>query len=145
MNAALKICQERYDAQLPPEISEANPEQEWLEHSAEQLVCGMDIKWKRRFGRPQVVTFDRYCTYLQGILNQRQIDGLDERDSLARLFLSAILGSQSDARTHAADLIGQQRPIEAAECIAMELLKPYAADAVAAEREEREDDVDGGL
>ncbi|CAM3075086.1 hypothetical protein GHO29_12175 [Pseudomonas helleri] len=145
MNAALKICQERYDAQLPPDISEANPEQEWLEHSAEQLVCGMDIKWKRRFGRPQVVTFDRYCTYLQGILNQRQIDGLDERDSLARLFLSAILGSQSDARTHAADLIGQQRPIEAAERIAMELLKPYAADAVAAEREEREDDVDGDL
>ena len=145
LNAALKICQERYDAQLPPDISEANPEQEWLEHSAEQLVCGMDIKWKRRFGRPQVVTFDRYCTYLQGILNQRQIDGLDERDSLARLFLSAILGSQSDARTHAADLIGQQRPIEAAERIAMELLKPYAADAVAAEREEREDDVDGDL
>ena len=145
MNAALKICQERYDAQLPPDISEANPEQEWLEHSAEQLVCGMDIKWKRRFGRPQVVTFDRYCTYLQGILNQRQIDGLDELDSLARLFLSAILGSQSDARTHAADLIGQQRPIEAAERIAMELLKPYAADAVAAEREEREDDVDGDL
>lgn len=145
MNAALKICQERYDAQLPPDISEANPEQEWLEHSAEQLVCGMDIKWMRRFGRPQVVTFDRYCTYLQGILNQRQIDGLDERDSLARLFLSAILGSQSDARTHAADLIGQQRPIEAAERIAMELLKPYAADAVAAEREEREDDVDADV
>ena len=145
MSAVLKICQERYDAQLPPDISEANPEQEWLEHSAEQLVCGMDIKWKRRFGRPQVVTFDRYCTYLQGILNQRQIDGLDERDSLARLFLSAILGSQSDARTHAADLIGQQRPIEAAEKIAIALLRPYAADAVAAEREAAEDDVDGYL
>ncbi|MGO2705590.1 MAG: hypothetical protein ACTIOI_02560 [Pseudomonas helleri] len=145
MNAALKICQERYDAQLPPEISEADPEQEWLEHSAEQLVCGMDITWKRRYGRPQVVTFNRYCTYLQGILNNRQIDGLDERDSFARLFLSAILGSQSDARTHAADLIGQQRPIEAAERIAMELLKPYAADAVAAEREATEDDVDGDL
>lgn len=145
MNAALKICQERYDAQLPPEISEANPEQEWLEHSAEQLVCGVDIKWKRRFGRPQVVTFNRYCTYLQGILNQRQIDGLDERDSFARLFLSSILGSQSDSRSHAADLIGQQQPIEASERIAMDLLRPYAADAVAAEREAAEDDVDGNL
>ena len=90
MNAALKICQERYDAQLPPDISEANPEQEWLEHSAEQLVCGMDIKWKRRFGRPQVVTFDRYCTYLQGILNQRQIDGLDERDLAGQRFAGEI-------------------------------------------------------
>lgn len=145
MSAVLKLCQERYDAQLPPEVSEANPEQEWLEHSAEQLVCGIDIKWKRRYGRPQVVTFDRYCTYLQGILNQRQIDSLDQRDSFARLFLSSILGSQADSRGHAADLIGQQRPIKAAERIAMELLKPYAADAVAAEREEREDDVDGDL
>ena len=145
MNAALKICQERYDAKLPPEISEASPEQEWLEHSAEQLVCGMDIKWKRRNGRPQVVTFDRFCTYLQGHLNQRQIDGLDERDSLARLFLSSILGSQGDSRGHAAELMGEQRPVEAAERIAMELLKPYSSDAVAAEREELEDDVDGDL
>ncbi|WP_339496896.1 hypothetical protein [Pseudomonas sp. EA_15y_Pfl1_P101] len=145
MSAVLKLCQERYDAKLPPEISEAGPEQEWLEHSAEQLVCGMDIKWKRRHGQPQVVTFDRYCTYLQGILNQRQIDGLDQRDSLARLFLSSILSSQADSRGHAADLIGQPRPIEAAERIAMDLLRPYAADAVAAEREAAEDDVDSDL
>lgn len=145
MNAALKICQERFDAQVPPEVSEANPELEWLEHSAEQLVCGMDIKWKRRYGQPQVVTFDRYCTYLQGILNKRQEEGLDQLDSFARLFLSAILGSQADSRGHAADLIGEQRPITAAERIAMDLLRPYAADAVAAEREEAEDDVDADL
>ena len=145
MNAALNICQERHDAQLPPEVSEANPEQEWLEHSAEQLVCGMDIKWKRRFGQPQVVTFDRFCTVLQGHLNQRQIDGLDERDSFARLLLSAMLGGQGDARAHAADLLGQQRPIEAVEKIAVALLRPYVADAVAAEREEAEDDMDADL
>ena len=145
MNAALKICQERYDAQLPPEFSESDEVTEWLEHSAEQLVSGMDIRWKRRFGQPQVVTFDRYCTYLQGVLNQRQIDGLDQRDSFARLFLSSILGSQADSRGHAADLIGEQRPIEAAEKVAIDLLRPYAADAVAAEREEAEDDVDADL
>ena len=145
MSAVLKLCQERFDAQLPPDVSDANPEQECLEHSAEQLVCGMDIKWKRRHGQPQVVTFDRFCTYLQGIMNQRQIDGLDERDSFARLFLSSILGSQADSRGHAAELIGQPRPIEAAEKIAMDLLKPYAAEAVAADREAAEDDVDATL
>ena len=145
MSAVLKLCQERYDAQLPPEVSESDELNDWLEHSAERLVCGADITWKRRHGRQQEVTFKRYCTYLQGILNQRQIDDLDERDSFARLFLSAILGSQGDSRGHAADLIGQQHPIEAAERIAMTLLKPYAADAVAAEREAAEDDVDGDL
>jgi hypothetical protein len=145
MNAALNICQERYDAQLPPEVSESDEVTDWLEHSAERLVCGVDIKWKRRYGQPQVVTFDRFCTYLQGVLNQRQIDGLDQRDSFARLFLSSILGSQADSRGHAADLIDQPRPIEAAEKVAMDLLRPYAADAVAAEREEAEDDVDADL
>ncbi|MGU9815617.1 hypothetical protein ACU684_09515 [Pseudomonas sp. LF135] len=145
MNAALNICQERYDAQLPPEVSESDEVTDWLEHSAERLVCGVDIKWKRRYGQPQVVTFDRLCTVLQGHLNQRQIDGLDQRDSFARLLLSAMLGSQSDARSHAADLLGQQRPIEAVEKIAVALLRPYAEDAVAAEREEREDDVDADL
>ncbi|WLG31912.1 hypothetical protein PSH85_16240 [Pseudomonas simiae] len=145
MNAALKICQERYDAQLPPEVSEVSQEQEWLDHSAERLVRGMDIKWKRRHGQPQVVTFDRFCTYLQGILNQRQIDGLDERDSFARLFLSAILGSQGEARNHASDLLSNERPVETVEGFAMDLLKPYAADAVAAEREEAEDDADDEL
>lgn len=145
MNAALKICQERYDAQLPPEVSDSDEVMDWLEHSAERLVCGVDIKWKRRYGQPQVVTFDRFCTVLQGHLNQRQIDGLDQRDSFARLLLSAMLGSQSDARSHAADLLGQQRPIEAVEKIAVALLRPYAEDAVAAEREEREEDVDADL
>lgn len=145
MNAALNICQERYDAQLSPEVSESDELTDWLEHSAERLVCGVDIKWKRRYGQPQVVTFDRFCTVLQGHLNQRQIDGLDQRDSFARLLLSAMLGSQSDARSHAADLLGQQRPIEAVEKIAVALLRPYAEDAVAAEREEREDDVDADV
>jgi hypothetical protein len=145
MNAALIICQERYDAQLPPEVSESDEVTDWLEHSAERLVCGVDIKWKRRYGQPQVVTFDRFCTVLQGHLNQRQIDGLDQRDSFARLLLSAMLGSQSDARSHAADLLGQQRPIETVEKIAVALLRPYAEDAVAAEREEREDDVDADV
>lgn len=145
MNAALKICQERYDAQLPPEVSEVSQEQEWLEHSAERLVRGMDIKWKRRHGKPQVVTFDRFCTYLQGILNQRQIDGLDERDSFARLFLAAILGSLGEARNHASDLLSNERPVETVEGFAVNLLKPYAADAVAAAREEAEDDVDDEL
>lgn len=145
MNAALKICQERFDAQLPPDVNESDELNDWLEHSAEQLVCGVDIKWKRRYSNPQVVTFDRFCTVLQGHLNQRQIDGLDERDSFARLLLSAMLGSQGDARAHAADLLGEQRPIEAVEKIAIALLRPYAADAVAAEWEAAEDDMDGDL
>ncbi|MCK9802124.1 hypothetical protein M1B34_31810 [Pseudomonas sp. MAFF 302030] len=145
MNTAMQICQARYDAMLPPDVSDDGPERDWLEQSATYLVSGMDITWKRRYGQKRTVTFDTFCTYLQGHLNQRQIDGLDERDSFARLLLSSISGCESEARGHAQALLGESRPVEAVEKIAMDLLRQYAKDGAAAEREAAEDDVDGDL
>ncbi|WLG43274.1 hypothetical protein [Pseudomonas sp. FP1740] len=145
MNAALKICQAWHDAQLPPEVSETEEEREWLEHSAEQLVRGCDITWKRRRGAPQKVTAAQYATYLQLYLNERQIDGLDDRDSFANLVLSVIVGSQSESVTHAKYLLGNEQPRQCLEEIAAEFLRDHATDAVAAQREAAEDDVGGEL
>jgi hypothetical protein len=145
MNAELKICQFNYDAQLPPAESELDEQREWLESAAEQLVCGSDVMWKRRFGTVQKVTTAEYATHLQLYLNQRQIDGLDDRDSLARLVISSAVGSGSDCRTHAKYLLGSDRLIERLEEIAADLLRPHAADATAAQREEDEDDVESDL
>lgn len=145
MNAALKICQFNYDAQLPPAVSEQDEQREWLESAAEQLVCGSDVTWKRRFGLVQKVTAAEYATHLQLHLNERQIDGLDDRDSFARLVISSAVGSGSDCRTHAKYLLGSDRLIERLEEIAADLLRPHAADAAAAQREEVEDDVGGDL
>ena len=39
-HAALKRCQERYDAQLPPEVSEAGAEQQYLMPTGESLAKG---------------------------------------------------------------------------------------------------------
>ncbi|MBA2931220.1 hypothetical protein G9Q86_21930 [Pseudomonas sp. CCUG 57209] len=36
MNAALKICQEHFDAKLPPEVSDANPEPDRLKQKQAQ-------------------------------------------------------------------------------------------------------------
>ncbi|PRA53203.1 MULTISPECIES: hypothetical protein [Pseudomonas] len=145
MNAALKICQFNYDAQLPSAVSEQDYQREWLESAAEQLVCGSDVTWKRRLGPVQRVTAAEYATHLQLHLTQRQIDGLDDRDSFAKLVLSSVVGSSSDCRTHAKYLLGSERLIERLEEIAADLLRPHAADAATAQREEAEDDVDGDL
>lgn len=40
MNAALKLCQAMYDAQLPPAVSKPDDQRAWLESAAEELVCG---------------------------------------------------------------------------------------------------------
>ncbi|MGH8388202.1 MAG: hypothetical protein ACRESJ_22400 [Pseudomonas sp.] len=145
MNAALKICQFNYDAQLPPPVSEQDEQREWLESAAEQLVCGSDVTWKRRFGPAQKVTAAEYATHLQLHLSQRQIDGLDDRDSFAKLVLSVIVGSPAEALTHAKHLLGTDHPVAQLELIAADLLRTYAADAVAAEREDAQDDAGGEL
>jgi len=140
MNAALKICQAMHDAQLPPMVSEPDDQREWLESAAEQLVCGSDVTWKRRFGPAQKVTKAQYAEHLQHHLNQRQIDGLDDRDSFANLVLAVVVGSSAEALTHAKHLLGTDSPVTELEAIAADLLRPYAAEAVTAEREAAEDD-----
>lgn len=140
MNAALKLCQAMYDAQLPPAVSEPDDQREWLESAAEQLVCGSDVEWKRRFGPAQKVTSAQYAEHLQLHLNQRQIDGLDDRDSFANLVLAVVVGSPAEALTHAKRLLGTESPVTELEAIATDLLRPHAAEAVAAEREAVEDD-----
>lgn len=140
MNAALKLCQAMYDAQLPPAVSEPDDQREWLESAAEQLVCGSDVEWKRRFGLAQKVTSAQYAEHLQLHLNQRQIDGLDDRDSFANLVLAVVVGSPAEALTHAKRLLGTESPVTELETIAADLLRPHAAEAVAAEREAVEDD-----
>ncbi|MBK5373540.1 hypothetical protein JFT81_02675 [Pseudomonas sp. TH43] len=145
MNAAMNICQSMHDAKLPPAVSEPDEQREWLESAAEQLVCGSDVEWKRRFGPVQKATKAQYAEHLQHHLNQRQIDGLDDRDSFANLVLAVVVGSPAEALTHAKLLLGSSSPVTQLEAIAADFLRPHAANAVAAERETAEDDVDGDL
>lgn len=140
MNAALKLCQANFDAQLPPAVSESDEEREWLEGAAEQLVCGSDVEWKRRFSPVRKVTKAEYAEHLQHHLNQRQIDGLDDRDSFANLVLAVVVGSPAEALTHAKHLLGTDSPVTELEAIAVDLLRPHAAEALAAEREAAEGD-----
>lgn len=131
----------------PPELLDDSEEQTaWLESAAEQLVMGCDIHWKRRHQSPHTITADSYVTALQDHLNQRQIDGMDERDAFARLVLAARNGCLGDIRDHADYLLGPcLNPNGTLHEIALTLLRPLAADAVAAEREAHEDDRDADL
>ncbi|RON43510.1 hypothetical protein BK666_20780 [Pseudomonas frederiksbergensis] len=144
--SALRKAQFEYEELLPPPVNEPDQaETEWLEHSAEQLVCGSDVTWKRRFSPEQKVTTAEYAEHLQLHLTQRQIDGLDDRDSFANLVLAVVVGSPAEALTHAKHLLGSSSPVTQLEAIAANFLSPHAADAVVAEQEAAEDDVDTDL
>jgi len=60
MNTALKLSQERFDAQLPLPVSESSQEEtraEWIFNAVEQLVrFGSDVSFQRRMREPQGVT-----------------------------------------------------------------------------------------
>jgi hypothetical protein len=131
----MQIAQLSYDNRLPPEPVDNGAAAEWIANGVEQLLLGADVKWKRRFERPKSVTADDFRDRVQCHLVDRQIAGEDQRDSFADVVLAAHRGVAD--KTSAIYLLGAEKMLEA---LAVELLKPHAADGVAALLEEAEDD-----
>ena len=141
MNAALKICQERYDAQLPPPVSESAVEialREWLYNATEQLVrFGQDVKVQRRLRRPQAVTVAQLALAADELANNRQASCEVGTPALGWLLIANNLGrADKDA---AAELLGRSdHPFGKLGEIAEALLRPLADDALAAQAEDDE-------
>ncbi|MCF5656976.1 hypothetical protein [Pseudomonas poae] len=141
MNAALKICQERYDAQLPPPVSESAVEiarREWLYNATEQLVrFGQDVKVQRRLRRPQVVTVAELALAADELANNRQASCEVGTPALGWLLIANNCGrADKDA---AAELLGRSdHPFGKLGEIAEALLRPLADDALAAQAEDDE-------
>lgn len=141
MNAALKICQERYDAQLPPPVSESAVEiarTEWLYSATEQLVrFGQDVKVQRRLRKPQAVTVAQLALAADELANNRQASCEVGTPALGWLLIANNLGrADKDA---AAELLGRSdHPFGKLGEIAEALLRPLADDALAAQAEDDE-------
>lgn len=141
MNAALKICQERYDAQLPPPVSESAVEiarREWLYNATEQLVrFGQDVKFQRRLRRPQAVTVAQLALAADELANNRQASCEVGTPALGWLLIANNLGrADKDA---AAELLGRSdHPFGKLGEIAEVLLRPLVDDALAAQAEDDE-------
>ena len=141
MNAALKICQERYDAQLPPPVSESAVEierKEWLYNATEQLVrFGQDVKFQRRLRRPQAVTVAQLALAADELANNRQASCEVGTPALGWLLIANNLGrADKDAAT---ELLGRSdHHFGKLGEIAEALLRPLADDALAAQAEDDE-------
>lgn len=141
MNAALRICQERFDAQLPPPVSESAVEiarREWLYNATEQLVrFGQDVKFQRRLRRPQAVTVAQLALAADELANNRQASCEVGTPALGWLLIANNLGrADKDA---AAELLGRSdHPFGKLGEIAEALLRPLADDALAAQAEDDE-------
>lgn len=139
MNAALKICQERYDAQLPPPVSESAVEiarREWLYNATEQLVSfGSDVLFQRRMSKPQGVTMQQFALAVDEHVNSRLADCEINSSALGWLLVSA---SHHDPDKNAiADLLGRSdHPFGKLGEIAEALLRPISDDALAAQAED---------
>ena len=141
MNAALKICQERYDAQLPPPVSESAVEiarREWLYNATEQLVrFGADVRVQLRMRSPQCVTVAQLALAADELANNRQASCEVGTPALGCLLIANNLGrADKDA---AIELLGRSdHPFGKLGEIAEALLRPLADDALAAQDEDDE-------
>lgn len=140
MNAALKICQERYDAQLPPPVSESAVEiarNEWLYNAAEQLIGGVDITFQRRMCSPQGVTARQFALVVDEFVNNQLADNQYNRPLLGDLIIDAARGCT--VKHEALELLGHSHhALGKLGEIAEALLSPIADDALAAQAEDDE-------
>lgn len=139
MNAALKICQAMYDAQLPPPVSESaqeNARAEWLYNAVEDLLRGVDVKFQRRMRQAQGLTVDRLALAVDEHVNSRLADGEVHTPALGWLLLSADGRADKNA---VAELLGpSDHPFGKLGEIAQALLEPLADDALIAQAEDNE-------
>ena len=139
MNAALKICQERYDAQLPPPVSESAVEitrKEWIDNAVETLVDRRsDVKFKRRLHSPQGVTFKAFAAEVE----QFAINSDSKSPcAIGEMVIAGLLGDRSLARDSAEELLAVADPKEQLRIIAQYLVEPLADDALTAQAEDDE-------
>lgn len=140
MNAALKICQERYDAQLPPPVSESAVEiarREWLYNATEQLVrFRMDVKFQRRMCQPQCVRVSQFALAVDEHVNNRLANCEVISPALGWLLVTT---DDNPDKNAIAELLGaSDHPFGKLGEIAEALLRPLADDALAAQAEDDE-------
>ena len=139
MNAALKICQERYDAQLPPPVSESAVEiarKEWIDNAVETLVDRRsDVNFKRRLHSAQGVTFKTFAAEVE----QFAINSASKSPcAIGEMVIAGLLGDRFLARDGAEDLLAVVDPKEPLRIIAQRLVEPLADDALIAQAEDEE-------
>lgn len=139
MNAALNICQERYDAQLPPPVSESAVEiarKEWIDNAVETLVDRRsDVQFKRRMHSVQGVTFKTFAAEVE----QFAINSDSKSPcAIGEMVIAGLLGDRFLARDGAEDLLAVADPKEQLRIIAQRLVEPLADDALAAQAEDDE-------
>lgn len=135
MNAALKICQAEYDGRLPVDL-DTSAERVWIEDSAEQLLLGGDVTFKRALHSRQGVTYEQFAAAVdEFVMGQLSASGVSNT-VLGRLVLAAKRRASSDASTAAAEALNSPNPDEALHQIAVTLLTPLAKDALIAQTED---------
>ena len=141
MNAALKICQAMYDAQLPPPVSESAVEiarSEWLYNATEQLVrFGADVKVQLHMRSPQCVTVAQLALAADELVNNRQASCEVGTPALGWLLIANNCGRADKEST--AELLGQSdHPFGKLGELAEALLKPLVNEALIAQAEDDE-------
>ncbi|WP_430310615.1 hypothetical protein [Pseudomonas sp. PONIH3] len=134
---ALRAAQWQYDNQLPPAVSDEDAAQaEWIEDNARRLVLGYRVSWGYRGERGEFTQAD-FARSVQDHLNNRQIDGLDQKYAFGQLVMAGLgTGSKGFIMELCTYLVGGPKALKE---IAADLVRPVAAKALAAEQErERE-------
>lgn len=131
----LRKAQFEFDNRMPPPVNDEDPEEaEWIETNAVHLMVGYRIEWGYNKADRGEVTQADYYRALQDHANQRQKDGEDKVDAFGQLLaIASNFGSGGQMYDLAVYLLGSKTIRKE---IAVSLLKPHAARAIALQKDQ---------
>lgn len=137
---ALREAQFLYDnAEPAPDGSQAEAQRIWIENGISELLARRDVLFMFK-GKQLGVSFQRFAFAVDEHA-MGELSGNSCSDNvLGRLVLAAVCKSTHDAAAAALEMLNVLDPYALMMQLAHDLLAPFAADAVLAEREEAAND-----
>ncbi|MBF8733078.1 hypothetical protein IRZ59_21855 [Pseudomonas guariconensis] len=137
---ALRAAQYLYDnAEPAPDDGQAEAQRIWIENGVSELMARRDVLFMLN-GKQQGVSFQRFALSVDEHA-MGELSGNNCSDNvLGRLVLAAVCKSTHDAAAAALEVLNVLEPHALLAQLAHDLLAPFAADGVLAEREDAAND-----
>ena len=137
--SALRKAQWQYDhAEPEPDAGAEEAEHVWVENGAVELLAGREVRFKRGPGPDQGVTLERFAVAVDEFVMGQLATAEIGNSVLGRLVLAAWGKVTCDAAAAAEEILNSPDSNETLREIARTLLRPLAADGLAAELEDAE-------
>lgn len=135
MSNNMQRAQRDYDNRQPP-ADDDEAVSAWVDNMAEQLMTGADVEFRMPGGIHSGVKYEAFAVSVDEFVTSQLAKASGKQSVLGRLVIAAMRGEATDSDSAVEEIIGSAYPDETLLEIARCMLRPMAAQGLAAYRRE---------